>query len=175
MVQIMAWRRPGDKPLSEPMVVTLPTHIIIVRPQWVNGIVLSILFTASPIYSYLEFISIFIMIVLSPPPNLGIETFMFWKGHRFIEIFVIDCNGSYFIESSDMWRISSLVAPEDVTWQNFLKMTFPFQCAQQALCVANTPDRWHSHARIQECSFGNSVKWTLLLTPQFMKTPHLYC
>ena len=27
LVQIMAWRRPGDKPLSEPMVVSLPTHI----------------------------------------------------------------------------------------------------------------------------------------------------
>ena len=27
MVQIMAWRRPGDKPLSEPMMVSLPTHI----------------------------------------------------------------------------------------------------------------------------------------------------
>ena len=26
LVQIMAWRRPGDKPLSEPMVVGLPTH-----------------------------------------------------------------------------------------------------------------------------------------------------
>ena len=32
----MAWRRPGDKPLSEPMVVRLPTHICVVRPQWVN-------------------------------------------------------------------------------------------------------------------------------------------
>ena len=65
MVQIMAWRRPGGRPLSEPVVVTLPTHICIVRPQWVNGIVLSILFTASPIYSYLEIISIFIMILLN--------------------------------------------------------------------------------------------------------------
>ena len=27
LVQIMAWRRPGDKPLSEPMMVGLPTHI----------------------------------------------------------------------------------------------------------------------------------------------------
>ena len=27
LVQIMAWRRPGDKPLSEPMMVSLPTHI----------------------------------------------------------------------------------------------------------------------------------------------------
>ena len=36
MVQIMAWRRPGDKPLSEPMMVSLPTHICVSRPQWVN-------------------------------------------------------------------------------------------------------------------------------------------
>ena len=32
----MAWRRPGDKPLSEPMIVKLPTHIWVTRPQWVN-------------------------------------------------------------------------------------------------------------------------------------------
>ena len=29
LVQIMAWRRPGDKPLSEPMVVRLPMHICV--------------------------------------------------------------------------------------------------------------------------------------------------
>ena len=39
LVQIMAWRRPGDKPLSEPMMVNLPTHICVARPQWVNGLV----------------------------------------------------------------------------------------------------------------------------------------
>ena len=32
LVQIMAWRRPGDKPLSEPMLVRLPTHICVIRP-----------------------------------------------------------------------------------------------------------------------------------------------
>ena len=32
----MAWRRPGDKPLSEPMLVNLPTQICVTRPQWVN-------------------------------------------------------------------------------------------------------------------------------------------
>ena len=32
LVQIMAWRRPGDKPLSEPMVVRLP-HICVTLPQ----------------------------------------------------------------------------------------------------------------------------------------------
>ena len=36
LVQIMAWRRPGDKPSSEPMMVRLLTHICITRPQWVN-------------------------------------------------------------------------------------------------------------------------------------------
>ena len=36
LVQIMAWRCLGDKPLSEPMMVSLPTHISVARPQWVN-------------------------------------------------------------------------------------------------------------------------------------------
>ena len=36
MVQTMAWRRPGDKPLSEPMMVSLLTHICVTLPQWVN-------------------------------------------------------------------------------------------------------------------------------------------
>ena len=38
LVQIMAWRRPGDKPLSAPMVASLLTHICVTRPQWVNAI-----------------------------------------------------------------------------------------------------------------------------------------
>ena len=38
LVQIMAWRRPGDKPLSEPMMVCLLTHICVRRPQWVKEI-----------------------------------------------------------------------------------------------------------------------------------------
>ena len=37
LVQIMAWRRPGDKPLSETMMVSLLTHIWDTRPQWVNN------------------------------------------------------------------------------------------------------------------------------------------
>ena len=36
LVQIMAWRRSGDKPLSEPMMISLLTHICVTRPQWVN-------------------------------------------------------------------------------------------------------------------------------------------
>ena len=37
LVQIMAWRQPGDKPLSEPMMFNLPTHVCVTRPQWVNA------------------------------------------------------------------------------------------------------------------------------------------
>ena len=36
LVQIMAWCRPGDKPLSELMLVILLTLICVSRPQWVN-------------------------------------------------------------------------------------------------------------------------------------------
>ena len=35
LVQIMAWRRPGDKPSSEPMMISLLTHVCTTRPQWV--------------------------------------------------------------------------------------------------------------------------------------------
>ena len=47
LVQIMAWRRAGDKPLSEPMMVILPTHICVARPQWVNCPVLHCLLSRS--------------------------------------------------------------------------------------------------------------------------------
>ena len=36
LVQIMAWRRPGDKPLFEPRMVSLLMHICVTRPQWVK-------------------------------------------------------------------------------------------------------------------------------------------
>ena len=38
LVQIMAWHRTGDKPLSEPMMGSLLTHICVTRPQWVNSL-----------------------------------------------------------------------------------------------------------------------------------------
>ena len=36
LVQIMLWHRPGDKPLSEPMMDSLLMHICITWPQWVE-------------------------------------------------------------------------------------------------------------------------------------------
>ena len=36
LVQIMAWHQPGDKPLSDQMLVSILMHIYITQPQWVN-------------------------------------------------------------------------------------------------------------------------------------------
>ena len=36
LVQVLAWRLVGAKPLSEPIMVRLPTHICITQPQWVK-------------------------------------------------------------------------------------------------------------------------------------------
>ena len=36
LVQIMAWRQRGDKPLSGPMMVSLLTHICVTLPQWIK-------------------------------------------------------------------------------------------------------------------------------------------
>ena len=37
LVKKMAWCRSGNKPLSEPMVVSSLTHICVTRPQWGDG------------------------------------------------------------------------------------------------------------------------------------------
>ena len=37
LVQIMASHQPGDKPLPEPMMVSLLAYICITRPQWLNA------------------------------------------------------------------------------------------------------------------------------------------
>ena len=55
LVQIMAWGRSGDKPLSVSMMISLPMHICVTRPQWVNLVtVQAICFTArfwlKPVY-----------------------------------------------------------------------------------------------------------------------------
>ena len=44
LVQIIAWCRPGDKPLSEPMMVRLPMHICVTRPQWVTDNNIAVLY-----------------------------------------------------------------------------------------------------------------------------------
>ena len=56
LFQIRAWRRPGDKPLPEAMMVSLLTHICVAWPQWVIYTHTSGLFAGtlanSPVVSY---------------------------------------------------------------------------------------------------------------------------
>ena len=51
LVQIMAWRRPGNKPLSEPIMVRSLMNLCITRPQWVNDAILT-LFKVLPPFMY---------------------------------------------------------------------------------------------------------------------------
>ena len=37
LVRITAWRLPGHKPLSEPMMINLLMHTCVTRPQWVKA------------------------------------------------------------------------------------------------------------------------------------------
>ena len=59
----MAWRRPGDKPLSEPMMVSLLKHICVSWPQWVSTVELLVIWDAMMVYAYLVNIESFWYIV----------------------------------------------------------------------------------------------------------------
>ena len=49
----MAWRWSGDKELSEPMMVSLPTHICVTWPQWVNTRLLSMVTCFKRLHQYI--------------------------------------------------------------------------------------------------------------------------
>ena len=46
LVQIMAWRQPGGKPLSEPVLVSLLMYICVTRPQWVKSMQMNYIWCA---------------------------------------------------------------------------------------------------------------------------------
>ena len=67
LVQIMAWRRPGDKSLSEAMVVNLLTHICVSPPHWVNphNVKNRMKLVSIPLYTdYLPFVDFFCPFIL---------------------------------------------------------------------------------------------------------------
>ena len=55
LVQIMAWRQPGNTPLSEPKMIILLTHICVTWPQWVKENV-SLSFTCIFHSNFIEFV-----------------------------------------------------------------------------------------------------------------------
>ena len=58
--QIMDWRRPDDKPLSEPMMVSSLMHICVTRPQWVKGLVGALCSTVRGAFSFWNIFVLFL-------------------------------------------------------------------------------------------------------------------
>ena len=83
LVQIMAWRRLGDKSFSEPVMVSLPTHICVARPQWVSNTILKINWHLKMVlhrnishYRLHWLFTIYFMVnsSISPPKHIGKKT-----------------------------------------------------------------------------------------------------
>ena len=101
LVQIMAWRRSGDKPLFEPMMVSFTMHICITGPQWVkqlgqfssNGIL-------DPEYIFIESKYLFIMLA------------MYWILSQFM-----DANG--LVLQLQCWQIPYHIMPPVFPFDNW--------------------------------------------------------
>ena len=75
LVQIMAWRRLGDKPLSEPMMVSLPTHICVTRPQWVKKALVDIWIDLYLIkFQFLAILCVFVFLSLEEFFITGVQS-----------------------------------------------------------------------------------------------------
>ena len=87
LVQTMAWHLPGDKPLSEPLMISLLTHICVARPQWLTnafcnkknemtGLTLSLIrHTISLVY-------------ITPPGVIPVDQMDFIKKHWFFVLHI---------------------------------------------------------------------------------------
>ena len=92
LVQIMSWRRPGDKPLSEPMVVGLLTHICVTRPQWVKLLCKRLVSDKAK-----WFLFCFLSVETKPIP-LKFKWYVYFAHHLKIHgILIIDHRGYYNI------------------------------------------------------------------------------
>ena len=59
LVQVMAWCRAGDKPLSEPKLISLLAHICVTQPQWViTSIIISICVLYQTLLHYIIWVSL---------------------------------------------------------------------------------------------------------------------
>ena len=77
LFQIMAWRRPGDKPLSEQLVSSL-THICVTRPQLVNSL--------APVRCSNNFENkIFNLIILNNNLSTGCDITLRWTTQNLID------------------------------------------------------------------------------------------
>ena len=111
LVQIMVWRRLGGKPLSEPMMVILLTHICVTRPQWVNTMS-KMLPKLQPIVSHFVLIKVLIVNQALPRtfcigvyqiPTLGNECFTF-NTYYWFQIRLCICD-THFVGALNIYAI----------------------------------------------------------------------
>ena len=81
LVQIMAWRRSGDKPLSEPMMVSLLTHICVTRSQWGITPLVPCSSTMIPI-DFLDATLTRQISLINAPQNYLFQNYTYWSRAR---------------------------------------------------------------------------------------------
>ena len=137
LVQIMAWRRPGDKPLSEPMMVSLLTHICDTRPQWVNQLAPGRCRSNSTTIFHKLDLQLHIL-------NTSCESGLWWvqenpTDNKSILVQVMTCHHqatSHYI--SQCW--SKILSPDGVTrpqWVSTLFINFKYDMFNQELLDSN--------------------------------------
>ena len=76
LIQIMAWRCPGDKPLSELMLVSLMTYICVTRSQCVKE--LGHFFLMILLYFHILTINVIFWYETGPIQRLSIQHYGYW-------------------------------------------------------------------------------------------------
>ena len=104
LVQIMAWCRPGDKPLSEPMMVSLLTHICVTRPQWVNAKIIA------------KLMVLFNTMRLRQNGNNFPDKIHFQMYFLELNLFYFDSNFTETIICTTSWQLSCCDMCKIVTW-----------------------------------------------------------
>ena len=118
MVQIMAWHRPGDKPLSEPMMVSLLTHICLTLPEL--RLAVGFIYTMY-IYIYIHTYKV------SDPMTIAVMvkgSLFWWHRHKqFISLknslLTLSASSSHWLWSKTVVGKSSASAME--LWQSYAK------------------------------------------------------
>ena len=100
LVQIKAWRRPGNKLFSEPIIVRLPTHICVTRPPWVNHIVWSQVFRQHFQFHFLAYCGI--------------------SGLSLIETLKMNCSESFFTQGNEFEKVCKVMVI--VSWPQCVKI-----------------------------------------------------
>ena len=122
LVQIMDWRRPGDKPLSEPMMVSLLTHICVTRPQC-NTLNFA-LFQLSQLSSYISHI-------------MGNTLLVHWA---FLFTTLV-----YYAMCKDLWWVKLVTKCQDLGWIVDDYFKHPLHNTQELIFYALHEAVFHYH------------------------------